>query len=179
MDQPVTLVPLLCVKCSNPLPARPGEVAWACPQCGRGQLLYKNDALVPIDINFHAGIPANGTGKPYWVVNGQAQLARQTYSGNKQAEALSFWSMPRTFFIPAFTCPLEVLIELGPRILLNPVALQNGPAARFEPITVTQDDLIPLAEFIVMGIEASRQDKLKSLSVSLEFSPPALWILPA
>lgn len=172
------LVPLLCVRCNNPLPARPGEVAWVCPQCQRGQILYKSDALVPIDINFHASIPAGAAGKPYWVVSGQARLARQTYSGNKQDEALRFWSTPRTFFIPAFPCPLETLIELGPRMLLNPLALQNGPAVRFESITVAQDDLVPLAEFIVMGIEAARQDKLKELSIQLELGSPVLWILP-
>ena len=172
------LTPLLCVRCNNPLPARPGEVAWVCPQCQRGQILYKNDALVPIDINFHVGILSGAAGKPYWVVNGQARLTRQTYSGNKQDEALRFWSTPHTFFIPAFPCPLETLIELGPRMLLNPLALQNGPITRYEPITVGQDDLIPLAEFIVMGIEAARQDKLKELSVSLELGSPALWILP-
>jgi hypothetical protein len=178
VDQPVTLIPMLCVRCSTPLPARPGEVAWVCPQCQRGQMLHKNDALVPIDFNFHANIPAGAAGKPYWIVGGLARLSRQAYSGNKQEEALRFWSTPRNFYIPAYLCPLETLIELGPRMLQNPVPLLNGPLARFEPVTVAQADLVPLAEFIVMGIEAARQDKLKSLSVSLELGSPALWILP-
>ena len=38
-QKPVELVPLLCVRCQAPVPARPGEVAWVCEQCGQGLVL--------------------------------------------------------------------------------------------------------------------------------------------
>ena len=40
-----TLVPLRCIQCETPLPAQPGEIAWACPNCGTGQMLDLNTGL--------------------------------------------------------------------------------------------------------------------------------------
>ena len=178
MAQPVTLNPLLCVHCGTPLPAQPGELVWACTQCQQGQMIFKGEELVPIEINYHSGISAGATGRPYWVANGTVHMNRQTYSGSDLKEAQRFWSTARMFFIPAYNCTLERLVELGPRMLQQPVALQAGPIASFEPVTVVQDDIYGLAEFIVMGIEASRKDKLKELTFQLELGLPALWILP-
>jgi hypothetical protein len=56
--------------------------------------------------------------------------------------------------------------------------LQPGTAARFEPVTLALEDVKPLAEFIIMALEAGRKDKLRDIQFSLEMSPPVLWILP-
>jgi len=37
----------------------------------------------------------------------------------------------------------------------------------------------PLAEFIVLGLEAARKDKLMSVEFGLDLESPELWILPA
>ncbi len=180
MAEPVVLVPLLCTQCKTPLAAQPGELAWACPQCQQGLLLDENQGLQPLVINYHAAIPAGATGLPYWVAAGSARLARRVYGlGSSENEALQFWSTPRRFFVPAYSIKLDKLLEVGPRLLLQPPALQPGPAARFTPVSVALADVRPLAEFIVMGIEAGRKDKLKELSLSLTLETPALWILPA
>jgi hypothetical protein len=40
------------------------------------------------------------------------------------------------------------------------------------------EDFQPVAEFIILAIEASRKDALKRADFSLMLSQPALWILP-
>lgn len=175
----VTLIPLICTQCKSPLPAQPGEIAWACPQCQQGLLLDENTGLQTLTINYHAGIPANGSGLPFWISMGSVALNRKTFGGNSENEAARFWAAPRPFFIPAYSCKLDDLLEIGPRLVLQPPALQAGPAARFTPVTTALADLQPLAEFIVMGIEAGRKDKLRELYLTVKLSAPALWILPA
>jgi hypothetical protein len=178
MDRPVELIPLVCVQCSTRLPAEAGQVAWVCPQCGRGQLLTEK-GLVPLTVDYAAGITPGTKGKPYWVAQGEVALQRQTYSGNQDSEARKFWSQPRRFFIPAFDLPLEGLLSLGRQLLTRPPALQPGSPAPFEPVTFSPEDVTPLAEFIVMALEADRSDKLKNVNIQLHWTEsPTLWILP-
>ena len=184
MARPVELIPLACFKCDTPVPAQPEEVAWVCARCGQGLVL--NDApeatgkaLAPLVIQYAAGIPANGRGKPFWVADGTVQLQRQIYGfGDKGKEAQALWSQPRRFFIPAFDCTLETMLSLGPRMLLKPPALQPGPAAAFEPVTLHRGDIQPMADFIVLAIEAGRSDMLKEVRLDVRLSEPALWVLP-
>lgn len=178
MDRPVSLVPLLCLKCSTPIPAQSDEVAWACATCGQGQALDEETGLVPLDIHYQAGIPANSQGKPFWVCDCQVNLERETYSGNEARQAQQFWDRQRTFFIPAYATSLEEGLERANQLLLQPSALQDSPAVKFEPVVVSPAEVKSLAEFLVISVEAGRGDKLKALRTSLELSPPALWILP-
>jgi hypothetical protein len=179
VDQQIQLIPLVCMKCQTRVPAQSDEIAWVCGQCGQGLLLDVTKGLVPLDVNFAAGIAQNTPGKPYWVTEGRVTFTnRQTYSGNEDREAHIFWGQPRQFFVPAFSNPLETLLDLGSRFLVQPPALQPGPAARFEPVTLGLEDVKPLAEFIVMALEAGRKDKLKEIEFTLELSNPVLWILP-
>ncbi|MEW5867890.1 MAG: hypothetical protein AB1894_01335 [Chloroflexota bacterium] len=180
MDKPIDLVPLVCFKCSTPVPAEIEEVAWVCPQCGQGLSLHQEKGLAPLEVKYAANIPANSVGKPYWVAEGQVALQRESYgsAGRQDSEAHQFWSQPRRFYVPAFTCSLENLLNLGTRLLLQPPGLQEGPPAHFEPVTLPVDDVAPTAEFIVMAIEADRKDKLKKVEFSLKLGPVVLWILP-
>jgi len=179
VDQPVQLIPLVCVKCQTRLPAEPGEVAWVCGQCGQGLQLDTGKGLIPLEVNYTTGIVPNTPGKPFWVTEGKVTFAsRQTYSGNEDREAHNFWAQPRQFFVPAFNNTLEALLDLGSRFLQQPPSLQPGPASRFEPVTLALEDVKPLAEFIVMALEAGRKDKLKEIQFSLELSSPVLWVLP-
>jgi len=56
--------------------------------------------------------------------------------------------------------------------------LQEGPAARYEPVTLSPDDAPALAEYIVMAVEAGRKDSLKAAEISVYLEPPDLWVLP-
>jgi hypothetical protein len=86
--------------------------------------------------------------------------------------------LPTGRLILAFNSPLETLLELGSKLVVQPPSFQPGPAARFEPVTLALEDVKPLAEFIVMALEAGRKDKLKEIQFSLELSDPVLWVLP-
>lgn len=178
MARPVELTPLVCAKCGFRLPARPGETAWACPNCRQGMTLSLRFGLLPVDIYYQAGIAANQTGKPFWVADGQVQVQRQTYSGNQEREAEAFWSQPRRFFVPAYSLPLEELLALGVQMLRRPPPLQKGAPVSFIPATLALEDVRAVAEFIVMAIEAERKDKLKEVHLQVTLSDPDLWILP-
>jgi predicted RNA-binding Zn-ribbon protein involved in translation (DUF1610 family) len=178
MSESVKLIPLLCVKCQSPLTAQADEVAWACPACGQGQLLMEDKGLVAMQFYYDSRLTPGQPGKPYWVAQGQAQLSRSTYSGNQSAEMLAYWSQPRLFFIPAFSLPLEQLIAVGSALLRQPPSITQGSPAAFQPVTLHPEDLRPMAEFILISMEAERRDMLKELNFNLTLSAPALWILP-
>lgn len=177
MDAPIELLPLLCVKCQSPVPAEIAEVAWVCQSCGQGLLLDDTIGLVPLKVNYSAGIPQGSTGKPYWVVQGQASLQREQFSGDQNAQAQLMWAQPRQFIIPAYTCMFDLLLQQGPRYLKTPPLLQPGPAVPFVPVTLPPADIQALAEFIVVAIEAERSDMLKKIAVSVRLGEPELWIL--
>ena len=179
MDRPVELIPLLCPHCQTPIPASPGEVAWVCEQCSNGWSLDQEKGLLQLDVHYQTGIPQGEIGKPFWVVEANVNLDRNVYGyGNTAQEVQGTWGKPRRFFVPAFDCSLETLISLGPALLRHPPALQEGPPARFNSVTLPPADLQPMLEFIVMAVEAERSDSLKSLQISMQLSPPVLWILP-
>ncbi len=178
MAQQVELIPLVCIKCQAPIQANGDEVVWQCTQCGQGMRLDEQKGLVELPIYFTAGVQPGKRGRPFWVADGQVRLQRETYAGNENTAAQKFWSQAHRFFIPAFACDLNTLVDIGTRLLLQPPALQNGPAVAFEPVTLPLEDSSSVAEFIVVGIEAARRDKLKSINIGLSLSAPALWVLP-
>ncbi|MBL8058510.1 MAG: hypothetical protein JNK29_17535 [Anaerolineales bacterium] len=182
MAQSITLVPLLCPNCRAALPAQPDEIAWRCAECGQAWQLAEADpssafGLAPLEIFFDARLDPRVHGRPFWVAEGRVGLRRETYSGNQDRQAQEFWSQPRRFCVPAFTCPLETLVSLGMELLREPPDLQPGPAAPFTAVTLPRADVRDMAEFIVVGVEAGRKDQLKRLEANLQLSEPELWIL--
>ena len=141
-------------------------------------LLDESKGLVPLEIHYAAGIPPNGIGKPFWVAEGQVTVVRDTYSGDKSADAQRFWGDGRRFILPAFAGTLDNLLSYSLQYLQQPPVMQPGPVARFEPVTLSPGDLAAAAEYLVMAIEAGRKDSLKVVSVGVTLSAPALWILP-
>ena len=180
MDRPVELVPLVCIKCSTAIPAGVDEVAWVCAQCGQGMYLDEAHGLEALDVHFSAELPQEGTGKPYWVADGQVTMARETYdyAGEHGKAAEEFWGQSRRFFVPAYQAPLEGLLKDARGMLLNLPDLEPGPATPFEAVTLFRDDVKSAAEFIVIAIEAGRKDQIKRVDFELELSTPVLWILP-
>lgn len=173
----VELIPMLCLKCQQPITARIEEVVWVCQDCGQGLVLSDEKGLLPQVVHYAAGIPANTTGKPVWVAPGQVTLQRQTYSGDRSQEMLAFWSQPRWFFIPAYELTLDQLAQTGVNMLKQPIPMQEaGSPAAFLPVTVPPEDIYPLAEYLIMAVEAERSDKLRALSFNLQLGQPELWI---
>ncbi len=175
----VALIGMQCVRCQQAIAANPDEVVWVCQQCGQGLVLSDEKGLLPQIVHYAAGIAQNTPGKPVWVAAGQTTLQRQTYRGDNSRDMLAFWATPRWFFIPAYSLPLDDLAEMGVRLLRQPPTLQegSGPAA-FLPVTVHPEDIRPLAEYLVLALEADRRDFLRSLTFTLQLGTPELWIFP-
>ncbi len=176
----IKLLPLNCANCRTNLPAYPDEVAWRCPTCGVGWQLSEASptGLEMLSVYFDARCRPDVHGRPFWVATGLVGLSRDTFSGDESKKATQFWAQPRQFFVPAFTCPLDTLIELGRELLLNPPGLQPGDPAPFTAVTLRPHDVRALAEFIVMSLEAERSDKLESVQFDLHLQKPELWVLP-
>jgi predicted RNA-binding Zn-ribbon protein involved in translation (DUF1610 family) len=175
----VELIAMQCVRCQNPVPAKPDEVVWVCAQCGQGMVLSDENGLLPQVVHYSAGIAPNAVGKPVWVAAGQATLQRQTYSGDNTRDMQEFWAQSHWFMIPAYDLPLADLAEAGVRLLQQPAALQETAApAAFLPVTVHPEDVFPLAEYLVLALEAGRRDYLRTLNFTLQLGTPDLWIFP-
>ena len=86
--------------------------------------------------------------------------------------------MPRLFYVPAYQLKVEEMVAAGVELLYNPVRMQPGSPAAFAPVVVSPADVQPLAEFMVMSLEADRKDMLKELKFEIKLDPPQLWILP-
>lgn len=175
---PITLAPLQCLHCQAAIPAQVDEVAWVCETCGQGQLLLENGSLQAISVFFSKHIQPGAQGHPFWVAEGSATLQRETYHGNQAREMQDFWRIPRRFFVPAYALPLQEVINQGAQFLSQPLPLEEGSRVSFQPVTVPAGDVRPLAEFILLGIEADRRDALKTLKFELTLGEPQLWILP-
>ena len=179
MSEAVRLIPLLCPKCQTPVPAQPDEVAWVCEQCRAGMLLSEEQGAVALDVFFSTSIPQNATGRPFWVARGMVKPAtRTTYRGDNSKEMREYWSVPRLFFIPAYACQLDEMLETGTKLLREPWIMQPGAPTRIQPVVLAPQGVKPVAEFIVMSVEAGRGDWLKELKMDVELDPPQLWILP-
>jgi hypothetical protein len=143
-------------------------------------LLDEEHGLAPLELHFAADATAKEQGNPYWMTEAVVTLQRETHNtfSKKAEEARQFWSQPRRFSIPAFTCPLDTLISLGTGLLRRPPELQPGQPLPFAPVTLHPQDVAALVDFIVVAIEAERADKVKRIDFSVRLSPPSLWILP-
>ena len=62
-------------------------------------------------------------------------------------------------------------------MVTKPAELKPGLAADFLPVIMHQEDIRAYAEFIIMGIEAQRKDKVKEVAFILQLEQPVLWIL--
>jgi hypothetical protein len=122
------------------------------------------------------------------VVSGLVALQRVTFSGDNSRDMQQFWAQPRWFFIPAYSLTLDQLADAGLRFLKQPLTLQEAGApgidalaqvpTPFLPVTVHPEDIQPLAEFIILAVEAERRDQLQTVSFTLQLGQPELWIFP-
>jgi hypothetical protein len=108
------------------------------------------------------------------------ELSRETFDRSREMEvAQRYWGKRRRFFVPAYTCPMDKLLNLGMYYLANPPQLEAGETVSFEPVTLSLKDVQTLAEFIVLAVEAKRKDQLKRVEINLRLDQPSLWILPS
>ena len=181
MTAKIELIPLRCTRCETPVPAESDEMAWVCRQCGQGLLLDEREGLQDLEIHYSTDILPGKKGKPYWVAQGRVRMAREAHrewDSTDQNAADRFWGPARQFIIPAFNTSLDDLLELSSFLFSNPPDLEDGPAASLEPVTLSPQDVAPLVEYIILAVEAGREDDIKSIDVAVELEAPILWVLP-
>lgn len=179
MSLGTTLLPLNCLNCRTPVPAEPGEVGWVCSRCGSGVQLAEDDALAPLNLRYSADIRAGGTGRPFWVVDVSVDVEiRATLPGTEAPPGPQPWAKVRTFFIPAFVCGLEDALKLAAASLYRKPALKEGPSTPLAPIVLKKEEIRAYIEFVIISVEAEREDKLTRLEFEIQMGEPELWVLP-
>lgn len=177
------LVALYCPQCAQPLAANNDDVLLSCGNC-RAAVYLDDNGVRPAKVYFVAGREQEETWRPFWVFSGMVKMTKRVSQGggrsaNKQAEEL--WGAPRRLYVPAWELSLQAAQEIGARLIqeqpsfefITPPAEANLTAATMEPA-----DAKKMLEFIVLAIEARRQDWLRDLTFHLEVGQPDLWALP-
>lgn len=177
MSTSVELVLLKCPQCSTPVPAGEEEVAWVCRTCGQG-LQLTPDGLAPLAVHWQARRAGQPEWLPFWVLSGTANFAvRESYGG--QAKQNPHWAAPRRFYVPAFPANLRDIETLGSQLTRAQVALEPGAAAGvLQNCTLLLEDARRAAEFIVLTIEADREDQVRNMTFTLNLGEAELWLLP-
>ena len=177
MTERAGLEALMCVRCATPVPAEPDEIAWICQNCGQGLLLDEMVGLKAITVHAaSSGRPA-GTWRPFWAVMGRVRIRRRESYG-RDAAPDARWNEPVRFVLPAYATSVEQAVALGVGFLRRPPALSEGDPQPLQGATVLPDQLAPLARFVVLSIEAEREDSLEVIEFTVELDAPELWCLP-
>jgi len=178
------LILLTCPQCNEPLKPENEDITTICPQC---EQIYQlsHQGLQPLNTHFMStGQTLAKEWLPYWVFQGQVNVSQRESQGGgsssgKAAEQL--WSAPRLLYVPAWDLPMNRVQEIGGQLIQQQPALKavEKPAAfRLRPAIITAQDAEKMLEFIVLAIEARREDYLKSLTFKMKLGEPQLWALP-
>lgn len=181
------LLTLHCPRCAQPLhPDLDDAVAMSCPHCWTAVSLDTERGLTAA--NVHYGVPTSENVTdwlPFWIFRAQVQIqARETQGGNRSAQeaARHFWSVMRTLYAPAWDLPVPQARTLGASLLAEQCTYREAdapPGVGFVTAVIQPADALKLLEFVILTIEAQRQDWLKRLEFHIDAGPPQLWVLPA
>jgi hypothetical protein len=56
--------------------------------------------------------------------------------------------------------------------------MQAGGRSKIQPVVLSPRNVQPVAEFIVMSIEADRSDAMREMAFDVRLDKPQLWVLP-
>ncbi|MBP7997744.1 MAG: hypothetical protein KA314_18920 [Chloroflexi bacterium] len=178
------LIPLICPECNTPLKPDNEDVMTVCPQCQRFYQLGQQ-GLRPLAVQFRStGQTMAKEWMPFWVFQGKVVITeRQTQGGsNKSAQAAEqLWSSPRVLYVPAWDLPVNRVQEIGGAMIQQQPVLQHleqPDTFRLRPAIITAADAQKMLEFIILAIEARREDYLKNLVFHLQVGEGVLWALP-
>jgi hypothetical protein len=177
----MTLHLVRCPACGYALAPDDHDLVIACGQCGAG-LHLADEGLQPIDILYDRSNRANvATWRPWWIFKGSVNLIRrETQGGNRSDEARRFWAQPRVLCVPAWELSIGAIKQAGIQMLQQPPALNATPrpvGVKLTPVVISAEDARKLLEFMVLTLEANRDDWLKTLDFHIEAGPPELWAI--
>ena len=179
----MTLVVVRCPACGTALSPGDDDLVIACAQCGAG-LHLADEGLEAIEIQYaRTSLAQAATWRPWWVFRGSVDLIRrETQSGNRGDEARRFWAQPRVMSVPAWDLSLAAVKQAGLQMLKQPPtweAIPRPAGARLVPVVVSAEDARKMLEFLILTLEAGRDDWLKTLDFTVEAGLPELWALAA
>ncbi len=177
----MTLVVMRCPSCGNPLTPGDDDLVLACTQCGAG-LHLADEGPQPIEIQYaQTSLAEASTWRPWWIFRGSVNLIRrETQGGNRSDEARQFWAQPRVMSVPAWDLSITAVKQAGLQLLKQPPVLKAIPrpsGTRLTPVVVSAEDARKLLEFLILSLEAGRDDWLKTLDFQIEAGPPELWAI--
>jgi hypothetical protein len=177
----MSLIVVRCPACGNSLTPGDDDLVVACPQCGAA-LQLSDEGLQPIEIQYaQTNLAKASTWRPWWIFRGRVNLIkRETQGGNRSDEARQFWAQPRVLAVPAWELSIAAAKQAGVQQLNQPLVLDAMPrpsGVRLTPVVVSAEDARKLLEFLVLSLEAGRDDWLKTLDFQIEVGPPELWAL--
>jgi hypothetical protein len=181
------LLLLRCPLCAEPLaPDVQEAVVYECPSC-QTPVAITDTGLAMETVQFVA--PAHAEAEkvtdwmPFWLFEGQVHIdKRETQGRARTAEVEHLWSQPRRLFVPAWTVDMHNARDIGSTLaqrqpLFVPVERPSG--AQMKTATVTAEDALKMLEFIIITIEAQRDDWLRNIEFRMEMGNPTLYAIPA
>jgi hypothetical protein len=92
------------------------------------------------------------------------------------------WGEPRRLFVPAWTVDMHNARDIGSTLAQRQpvfVPIERPSNAHMKTATVTAVDARKMLEFIIITIEAQRDDWLRDIEFRLELGSPTLYAIPA
>jgi hypothetical protein len=179
----MTLIVVRCPACGTALAPDDNDLVIACGQCGAG-LQLSDLGPEPIEIQYaRSNLARINVWRPWWIFTGSVNLTRrETQGGNRSDDARRFWAQPRVMSVPAWDLSLSSIKQAGIQMLQQPPALNAMPrpaGAKLTPAVVSAEDARKMLEFLVLTLEAGRDDWLKTLDFTIEAGLPQLWAIAA
>jgi hypothetical protein len=181
------LLLLRCPLCAEPLaPDTPEAVIYECPSC-QTAVSISDTGLSTQTVQFVA--PAQSAAKkvtdwlPFWLFEGQVHIdKRETQGRARTAEVEHLWGEPRRLFVPAWTVDMHNARDIGSTLAQRQpvfVPTERPSTARMRTATATAVDARKMLEFIIITIEAQRDDWLRDIAFRMELGNPTLYAIPA
>ena len=181
------LILLQCPTCGEALKPDNDDVVIACTNCHTPVAISTNGP-VKMKVQFALGPGTTDSDSsvwmPFWIFEGQVHiLVRETQGGKKVAreQSATFWGSSRRLYVPAWDVDMAMAQEIGSRLIeWQPVfkPIEQPLKAHLSSATITPKDASKMLEFIILAIEARRDDWLKDLKFELDVGEPELWAIP-
>ena len=180
------LLLLRCPLCAEPLaPDTPEAVVFECPAC-QTAVSIDDTGLSTQTVQFVAPAPAEAEKVtdwlPFWLFEGQVHIdKRETQGRARAAEVEHLWGEPRRLFVPAWTVDMHNARDIGSTLVQRQpvfVPVERPSTARMRTVTATAVDARKMLEFIIITIEAQRDDWLRSIEFRMELGNPTLYAIP-
>lgn len=174
-----------CKKCDSGLVVEVNDNIVYCSSCGSGFEIIEGQ-LIPIEINFaSAALRAEGDMiyKPFWLITSTISILERKATGNFLKNLFggsdSSTSGIIKFYIPAFYCPLESMKNLATQFTMkNPVASPQKYNTSLVGFAYGKEDAKKLSEFILISLEAEKNDVMKSFKYKMEYDSMEILGIP-